>query len=205
MKKIDNILAYLHPEQYCCCIYKNSKVSIGKSIKQIPKYAFYGAEIKEVHLHPDIKLIDESAHFIESIIKINMQEHTNIKTMGNDTFYSSRKVTFYLPQTLETIGSYAFANMYSVVKLIEISNSVASIGKSCFKDCFSIASIYIPNSVTSICKNCFKDCFSLKSISIPNSVTSICKNCRSLTSKIIEKEVEFIWKKVPRFLLDVAE
>lgn len=55
-KKIDNILTYLQPEQYCNCIYKNSKVSIGTSIKKIPKYAFYGAEIKEVHLHPDIMI-----------------------------------------------------------------------------------------------------------------------------------------------------
>lgn len=84
---IDNILTSLQPEQYCKCDYINSEVSIGTSIKKIPKYAFYGAKNKEVHLHPDISIIEEGA-FARSIIKINLQELTNIKTIGDGAFYS---------------------------------------------------------------------------------------------------------------------
>lgn len=92
--------------------------------------AFYGAEIKEIHLHHDIILIDEGA-FAYSNIKIDLRELTNLKTIGDGAFYKSIEITIYLPQTLETIGSYAFAN--NPLSIISIPNIVISIGKSCFK------------------------------------------------------------------------
>ena len=190
---IDNILTYLQQEQYCGCVYESAKVSIGISIKKIPKYAFYGAKIKEVHLHHDICLIDEGA-FAESNIKIDLQELANIKAIGKGAFYRSRCFikSIIIPNSVTSIGESCFEDCYKL-KSISIPNSVTSIGKSCFEGCYKLTSISIPNTVRSIGEFCFTSCIQLKYISIPNSVTSIGKscfqNCQSFTSISIPDSV----------------
>ena len=65
-----------------------------------------------------------------------------------------------------------------------IPDTVTSIGAYAFTGCQSITSIFIPDSVTSIGAYAFNGCTSLTSISIPDTVTSIGKlsftNCPSL-------------------------
>jgi len=52
-------------------------------------------------------------------------------------------------------------------KYIQIPNSVTSIGRCAFEDCYSLTSIIIPKSVTSIGHSAFYNCNSLTSIIIP--------------------------------------
>ena len=55
---------------------------------------------------------------------------------------------------------------------------VASLGASCFKDCWGLTSITIPSSVTSLGDHCFSGS-GLTSITIPSSVTSLGDHCFS--------------------------
>lgn len=63
-------------------------------------------------------------------------------------------------------------------------------------DCKSLNSIEIPNSVTSIGKYAFYNCFALKSVRIPDTIYTIKKEafyaCRELTSLTIPKHVTSI-------------
>ncbi len=86
--------------------------------------------------------------------------------------YSSEITTINLPNTMTSIGEYAFSDCTSLTSVI-IPNGVTSIGKSAFSLCSSLTSVVIPNSVTSIGNEAFTHCYSLTSINIPNSVTSI--------------------------------
>ena len=80
--------------------------------------------------------------------------------------------SFTIPNSVTSIGEYAFYNCTSLTSFI-IPNSVTSISNYPFKGCSNLTSVTIPESVTSIGVYAFADCSGLKSITIPNSVTSI--------------------------------
>ena len=100
-----------------------------------------------------------------------------------------------LPNTLTTIGEYAFYKCSSLTS-VTIPNSVTSIGYACFYNCSGLTSVNIPNSVTSIGGGAFDGCSGLTSVTIPNSVTSIGDSafeaCNGLTSVTIPNSVTSI-------------
>lgn len=102
---------------------------------------------------------------------------------------------YTIPNTVITIGSYAFSICNSLASVI-IPNSVMSIGNGAFYGCNSLASVILPNSVMSIGDNAFYSCKSLASVTIPNSVTVIGMEafnyCYSLTSVTIPNSVTTI-------------
>lgn len=65
--------------------------------------------------------------------------------------------TFEIPNTLETIGEYAFEGCNSLKSII-LPNSVTIIEKCAFKDCKNISSIEISNSTKIIRENAFENC-----------------------------------------------
>ena len=77
-----------------------------------------------------------------------------------------------ITDSVTTIGTYSFYECSSLTS-ITMPNSVKSIGKRAFLGCSQLSSINIPNSITTIEPATFAQCTSLTSISIPNSVTSI--------------------------------
>ena len=93
--------------------------------------------------------------------------------------------TFAIPNSVTTIGSYAFSLCESLTS-IEIPAGVTDIDYYAFLGCTNLTSIVIPDGVTSIGSDAFSYCSSLTSIIIPNSVTSIGSwafyDCSSLTS-----------------------
>ncbi|MCD8208806.1 MAG: leucine-rich repeat domain-containing protein [Bacteroidales bacterium] len=71
---------------------------------------------------------------------------------------------------------YYAENLYVENKLVKdllIPNTVKSIGVYAFYNCLSLRSLIIPSSVTSICECAFFGCTSLKTVSIPSSVTTV--------------------------------
>ena len=80
-----------------------------------------------------------------------------------------------LPETLETIGSYAFIGC-SALSGINLPSSLKTIGDAAFSDCTAFTSIGFPSSITAIGSNAFKECTSLEidDLALPN-LTSIGK------------------------------
>ena len=102
-------------------------------------------------------------------------------------FYDSNITSVVIPDTVTSIGNYAFSSCYSLASVNFGNNShLTIIGEHAFSSCISLTSITIPSSVTSIGEYAFQRCISLTSITIPESVTSIGDqsfvNCDSLTT-----------------------
>ncbi|GHT19082.1 hypothetical protein AGMMS4957_02580 [Bacteroidia bacterium] len=94
---------------------------------------------------------------------------------------------FTIPNSVTSIGAYAFYGCSGRLTSVTIPDGVTSIGKAAFSDCSGLTgALTIPNGVTSIGDMAFYGCRGLTSVTIGNSVTSIGNNafeCRGpLTS-----------------------
>ena len=107
----------------------------------------------------------------------------------------SQPKTVKLPNTITSIGDYAFQNCGNLTS-VTIGNSVKTIGYEAFYDCDGLTSVNIPNSVKTIGGYAFYDCDGLTSVTIGNSVETIGSwafySCGSLTSVTIGNSVETI-------------
>jgi len=141
-----------------------------------------------------VKIIKYFGYETEIRIPPRIQNYP-VTNIGANAFKSSRLTSVVIPNSVTSIGDYAFCDCTSLAN-INISNSVTSIGAYVFKGCIKLTSIIIPNSVTSIGDYAFCDCTSLVSINIPNSVTSISDytfyDCTSLVSINIPNRVNSI-------------
>jgi len=100
-----------------------------------------------------------------------------------------------IPNSVTSIGDYCFTNCTSI-QIVNLPNSLTNLGVSTFSGCTSLSSINIPTSVTTIGSGAFYNCTHLTSIDIPNSVTSIgvsaFSNCSSATTLTVGSGVTVI-------------
>ncbi len=81
-------------------------------------------------------------------------------------------ISYSIPTTVTSIGSYAFYSCSSLTG-VTIPSSVSIIGSYAFRSCSGLTSMTIPSSVTSIGDYAFYYCSGLTSVIIPSSVTTI--------------------------------
>ena len=103
---------------------------------------------------------------------------------GDTTITSFEELQYFTG--LSAISANAFRNCSNLTGTLYIPNSVTSIGDYAFSNCGFTGSLTIPNSVTTIASYAFQNCSGLNSITLPNSVTSIrnyaFQNCSGLNA-----------------------
>ena len=104
-------------------------------------------------------------------------------------FYGCSMLTsIAIPNSVTSIGNYAFYHCSGLTGTLTIPNSVTSIGNYAFNGCSGLTWVNIPNSVTSISDYTFYGCSGLTYVNIPNSLTSIGNyafyNCNGLTGTL---------------------
>lgn len=103
----------------------------------------------------------------------------------------------HLPDSLLTIGNYAFYEMYSL-KYINFPKNLQSIGKGAFMMDKALTSFTLPDSLTNIGDLAFADCAALTYITIPGNVSYLgekaFEECSGLTSAVIGKGCTYISK-----------
>ena len=87
-------------------------------------------------------------------------------------FYECKVTSVTLPETITSIGKYAFSHCNSISSLT-LPTAVTSIGKYAFSDCSSLTSMVIPEGVTSIADFTFNGCTNLTSVTLPEGIESI--------------------------------
>ena len=100
-----------------------------------------------------------------------------------------------MQEGLKTIGQYAF-NGCTILKRFTLPSTLETIGDYAFAECKDIATLSIPDGITSIGKSAFGYCTALEEIEIPGSVKTIAqytfRGCTGLTSVAMEEGVETI-------------
>ncbi len=115
---------------------------------------------------------DYLASFTGEVAEVILEDYSSpndVKTALTNN--STKKVKLVLPESVTTIGYYAFYNCNNLVS-IEMPG-VTSIGKGAFFGCTSLALISLPKNLTSIGDYAFCECSNLALTSLPKNLTSI--------------------------------
>ena len=177
-----------------------TSISIPNSVTSIGDEAFRNCDaLTSITIGNSVNKIGDGAFDgCKSVTIINW----NAKKCEDFSFFNTHTTPYYtIPNhiteltfgdSVEHIPAYLCLDMANLT-LINIPNSVQSIGKGAFYGCESLSSINIPNSVTSIEYETFAYCKKLRTIKLGNSVESIGKDafkgCTALYSFEISTEI----------------
>ena len=146
-----------------------------------------------------VTAIGEKA-FMNSLSLYEVYLTPNIKSIGYAAFSNCNKMTVleYFPDSLTTIGDYAFSGCTSLQAInlimgppgIRLGKGVKSIGKGAFRNCSSIKIIVMADQVTEIGDSAFINCTKLNDVTMGYATASIgtgafaqCNNIKSFTCK----------------------
>ncbi len=160
-------------------------VTIPKSVIGIGACAFFDCNnLKKIYISD-----------LESWLKMSLgngSANPLQPSMGELYINNTLATDIIIPNSITTIGEYAFVNCSSLTN-VTIPNRVTSIGNSAFYYCENLASVNIPDSVNTIGQSAFEGCQKLKKVEIPDSVRSIGSSafraCHDLKSIIIPDSV----------------
>lgn len=115
--------------------------------------------------------------FGQTLAKLGINEDTtfvlpNISRIGDYALCYAEKLAYVdFPETLESIGSYAF--YCSGVREISIPSNVAIVGNNAFDSCMALSSVQLNEGLKVIDTSVFRYTPSLTELTIPKSVESI--------------------------------
>jgi len=118
-------------------------------------------------------------------------EKINANALKNNGRISS----IIIPNSVTSIGDYAFSHDSSVMPIFGDNPSFTIIGKHAFEYCYGLTAILIPNTVLTIDDYAFYNCPSLASVTIESNSTQTLigsyafSNCFALTSILIPDTV----------------
>ena len=160
-----------------------SNVTIGNSVEKIGNNAFYGCTALKLVINSSKLQITKGSkdfgyvgYYASKILKAGfIDEYGLCYTDTRRTeivSYIGKESHVTIPNSVTSIGDYAFNNTGLSLNSVTIPNSVTSIGNYAFMGC-DFNSVTIPNSVTSIGEYAFSYNRSMNAVIIGNSVTNI--------------------------------
>ena len=159
------------------------RVRIHKSVKNIPRDAFYGREhLIDVEFHDGIEIVEaEAFHSCFSLRSAKLLGVKIIKTRAFSNCFGLTDVEF---NSLETIEQRAFCNCTSLRSIT--MPSVRTIGKCAFIYCYHLTDLYLPEALETIQEAALYNCKRLRRITMPlNCMIGahvFGNNCSKLTS-----------------------
>lgn len=98
----------------------------------------------------------------------------NLTAIPNRAFYQAAITSIYIPETVQTIGEYAFYQCKSIKGNLTIPDATTSIGNYCFQECTFDGTLTLGAELEIIGEQAFCDCGNFTgNLVIPNSVTKL--------------------------------
>lgn len=154
-----------------------STVQIPNTVTYIGTNAFY--RVRNIAYYGTASGSPWGANTINGFVDGNFVYTDASKTILTGYYGTDTAIT--IPNTVSTIGDYAFWNCANLVSIV-MSNNVISIGNYAFYGCRNLSSMTLSSSLGTIGNYAFCRCFSLSTINIPNSVYSLGEYAFSMCS-----------------------
>lgn len=99
-------------------------------------------------------------------------EGSTINTVGHYFMWNCGITSIELPESVTTLGTYAFANCKSL-KNFKYPPLLTTVPDYCFYNCASLESVELHEGIKTVGSRVFEGCTSLKSMVFPEGITSI--------------------------------
>ena len=118
-----------------------------------------------------------------------------VKKIYDSAFANSSLESVVIPETVEIIGSSAFAGAEKLSR-VEIRDGVESIENHAFASCMALTEIILPATLESMGGSAFRDCTSLRSVTFREGAKTVGSsaflNCTALTDVKLASTIQTI-------------
>ena len=234
---LPNSITYIGTRAFYLCDKLTSMLTFGNNLTYVGNSAFGKLPIKSLYLPDGVTVGAGAFGSCSQIETLNVAVSTvsttdfgtkNVKTLvlregvqtiEDATFSDATGLTSAsLPNSLRTIGNYAFANTKfpeanlsgvtsigqgafsgnTALKAAIMSNNLATLGAEAFKDCSSLETIALGKKIQTIGDNTFNNCGKITTVNVPASVKTIGQAAfigTSLTSIVLGEGLQSIGQK----------
>lgn len=148
----------------------NGNYNVPAGVKVIDSYAFSGVKANTINLG-NVTHIRESGFWNNNIQHIVLPN--TLKSIGEYAFHLSWEISSIdLPNNLETIPTCAFDNCLKL-RSVKLPKNLKEIGACAFARCESLENIKLPKGIQTIERGAFARCGKLKTINKPESLRRV--------------------------------
>ena len=139
----------------------------------------YRNNIESVEIASGITRTGDWAFYnLDHALELSFGNNSQLKTIGESSFYGGRYRSITIPASVEVIEEYAFGNLDYIHLTIsfEDGSQLKTIGDHAFDTCKCLSTITIPSTVTSIGEMAFGGCRDLSDIYLSSDPSGLTWN-----------------------------
>lgn len=186
-------------------------ITIPEKVEKIDEWAFYdNSNLMTIDVPASVTTIGEGAFsYCPMLTGISVHaNNTNFSSVEGVLYNANKSVlicypnsksnTFIIPQTVISIGNFAFAGCDKLTAVL-LPVNIKTIGNSSFEVCSNLSTINLPNSLISIGEYAFSKCTSLITMNWPSSVPIIKKGMFWLSTNLLTFDLPSTVTKIESF------
>ena len=141
-----------------------------KTLTGLFYHAFYGCTgLKSVYIPKALESVSDPFSGCSALETVTFEEgRTEIPAR---LFAYSGLREFSVPESVTSIGSYAFSNCKNLEQ-VTFPSKLTSIGNNAFEYCTALTAVELPKNLKELGNSAFRECTSLKSLWIPKTLES---------------------------------